>query len=112
MFDVPPDPLSDCMEAYERLQKQSDALRERLHIARARIVILKRALALSSQCVADLLDQLDIENFGADTHYSCALAEAAVSVGLANKGDSAFDLDGITLEQARTLFREIEMVEG
>lgn len=74
---------------------------DELLVEKTKNEILRRALRLSSQCVSDLLDQLDVENFGADTHYSVALAEAAVSVGLANKGDSAFDLDGITLEQAK-----------
>ncbi len=63
-------------------------------------LILRRALRISSHWVSDLLDQLDVENFGDDTHYSCALAAAATEFGLADAGDSAYDLSSLTEEQA------------
>lgn len=100
MFDQEPDPLSDCMEAYGKLQKEHDLRRDQLKIALATIVILKRALALSSQCVADMEDQLEIECFGADVHKSVVIASAAAEFGLANQGDSAYSLESLTAEQA------------
>ncbi len=67
----------------------------------AQNIVLKRALRLSSQCVADMEDLCEIECLGADTHYSVVIAVAAEQYGLANKGDSAYDFDKMTIEQAK-----------
>lgn len=91
---------------------KEQSLSEDLLIERAKNEILRRALTLSSQSVADLEDRLEVECFGADTNRSIVIAQAAASVGLANKGDSAFGLDELSLEQARALFRAIEKAEG
>ena len=80
-------------EDYERVS-------ERLRIAFAQIAILKRALRSMSKHVSQLLDELDIENFGPDTEYSVHIAAAATNYGVANTSDSAFDLDSITAVQA------------
>ena len=77
-----------------------DRVSERLRIAFAQIAILKRALRSMSKHVSQLLDELEIENFGPDTEYSVHIAAAAANYGVANTSDSAFDLDSITAVQA------------
>lgn len=73
---------------------------ERLRITFAQIAILKRALRSMSKHVSQLLDELEIENFGPDTEYSVHIAAAAANYGVANTSDSAFDLDGMQAKHA------------
>lgn len=73
---------------------------ERLRITLAQIAILKRALRSMSKHVSHLLDELEIENFGPETEYSVHIAAAAANYGVANTGDSAFDLDGMQPKHA------------
>lgn len=76
---------------------------EDFEIRKAQIKLLKDALYLQCKVVDDLMDKLEIEHFGPETDRSVSLAVAATKYGIAQEGDSAFDLDGMTLEQARAV---------
>lgn len=78
-----------------------DRLRDAAKVLIVQNAILNRAVKILSQAASDYCDRLEIENFGEDCEYSVAIAQAATHYGLANPGDSAFDLKGLTAKKLR-----------
>lgn len=76
-------------------------LQDEIKVLLVQKAILTKAVKILSQAASDFCDRLEIENFGADCEYSVAIAQAAVYYGLANPGDSAFDLDGLKPNKLR-----------
>lgn len=78
-----------------RICEQKELAEINLELEQLKVRLLNEALNLAVNCISELNDMCELENYGPETEKSCVLSVAACKFGLAQEGDSGFSLNDL-----------------